>query len=295
MTIKDRIICELKKENYLSDRELADRILGKNSPQQSINQTCRKLENMGILKRTLRPIRNYISDEINFDENDRFREEQIYPVECLYKGSKSCPETKSNNLKNEFNMFWNSFWKTKDKDYFSEISLSDLVDLKVSIRNINNLITNEITIRAVKKIGEILNHNECDITAILHSVEAKSANSNGYDIEWRGNSAYVCEVKANIPVKKTTFGAAQAQQIIKDINSLINGKSKSSINKSKLENYYKFMSFYGTSSFVIKAVNNLIFKINKDLRDRIIIYKDGMSIEKNNIYCLFIDFEENGK
>lgn len=295
MIIKDRIIYELQKENYLSDRELTDRILGINVPQQSINQACRNLENLGKIKRTARPIRNYIFNEIDCDNKNILTNEQKALSECINKELNHYLETKSEYLKNEFNEFWNAFWKTKGKDYFSEISLSKVVDLKMSIRNINNLITNEITKLAVKKIGKIINHSESDIKKILDCVESKSANSNGYDIEWGENSAYVCEVKANIPVKKIAFGAAQADQIVKDFNSLINGKTKSSLNKSQLDSYYKFMCFYGTSSSSLEAVNNLISKIYKDLRDRIVIYKDGMNINKKNIYCLFIDFEENDK
>lgn len=61
MTLKERIIEELKKEDYLSDRELTDKILGVGAPQQSINQACRQLTVKGIIKRTNPPIKNYIS------------------------------------------------------------------------------------------------------------------------------------------------------------------------------------------------------------------------------------------
>jgi hypothetical protein len=63
MSLKDKILTELKKVNYLSDRELTDRIFGEYYPQQSVNQMCRQLASKGVIKRTLPPIKNYIADE----------------------------------------------------------------------------------------------------------------------------------------------------------------------------------------------------------------------------------------
>ncbi|MDD4681467.1 MAG: MarR family transcriptional regulator [Clostridia bacterium] len=62
MTLKERILLVLK-NGPLSDRELADRILGKGSPQQSVNQACRQLAGKGIISRTEPPIRNILVGE----------------------------------------------------------------------------------------------------------------------------------------------------------------------------------------------------------------------------------------
>jgi len=42
MTLKERILAELK-NGPMSDRELADKLLGLGAPQQSINKMCRQL------------------------------------------------------------------------------------------------------------------------------------------------------------------------------------------------------------------------------------------------------------
>lgn len=55
MSIKERIIQELRKENYLSDRELTDRILGTGMAQQSVNSACRQLMSNGLIRRTTPP------------------------------------------------------------------------------------------------------------------------------------------------------------------------------------------------------------------------------------------------
>lgn len=41
MTLKDRIITLLKNRDGLTDREITDALLGKNNPQQPVNQACR--------------------------------------------------------------------------------------------------------------------------------------------------------------------------------------------------------------------------------------------------------------
>ena len=64
MTLKEKIIGELKKEEYLSDRELTDKIYGTKAPQQSINQACRQLTAKGIINRTAPPIKNYLGNGI---------------------------------------------------------------------------------------------------------------------------------------------------------------------------------------------------------------------------------------
>ena len=67
LSLKDRIIECLKVDSYLSDRELADKLLGKNSPQQSINQACRLLQQQGVIRRTLPPIKNYLADNASIE------------------------------------------------------------------------------------------------------------------------------------------------------------------------------------------------------------------------------------
>lgn len=62
MTLKERILLELK-NGPLSDRELTDKILGKGSAQQNINQACRQLAGKGIINRTEPPIRNMLAGE----------------------------------------------------------------------------------------------------------------------------------------------------------------------------------------------------------------------------------------
>ncbi|MCT2195991.1 MarR family transcriptional regulator [Paenibacillus sp. p3-SID1389] len=51
VTLKDKIITLLNEKDGLTDREIANAILGVNEPQQAVNQTCRTLATKGIIKR----------------------------------------------------------------------------------------------------------------------------------------------------------------------------------------------------------------------------------------------------
>lgn len=53
-TRRESVISLLRDEHGLSDREITNRLEGKNAPQQPFNQLCRRLENEGILTRKKR-------------------------------------------------------------------------------------------------------------------------------------------------------------------------------------------------------------------------------------------------
>jgi hypothetical protein len=285
MTLKDRILNELESENYLSDRELADRISGDNSPQQSINQTCRLLEANGLIKRTSRPIKNYIPSKKSAEGQEQLETTPI--TRPTNTNAEITTAGRSEYLKNEFNEFWNAFWGT-DKDYYSEMPLERLSLLKTAVSNINNLITYETTLSAARIIFKILGQGKTDFEHVLSRIEAASANANGFDIECKWGTPYICEVKANLPVGGgKDFGAAQRQQIEKDIHSLLNGKAKSRIRSAELSSYYKFLCFYAGNQQVYTAVERLIPRLSSNVKTKIMIYHNGISLNTDMIYVLF--------
>lgn len=60
MSLKEDILAELK-SSPMSDRELTDKLIGANAPQQIINQACRQLAEKGLIARTAPPIKNIIT------------------------------------------------------------------------------------------------------------------------------------------------------------------------------------------------------------------------------------------
>ena len=53
-TLKEQILKILERQAGLTDREITDRVKGRNEPQQSVNQACHQLEAAGVLVRQRR-------------------------------------------------------------------------------------------------------------------------------------------------------------------------------------------------------------------------------------------------
>lgn len=222
------------------------------------------------------PIKNYLFD--NTDTSIPTRKAENIPGRGQY-------------LKNEFNVFWNKFWQT-DKDYYSLFTLEELAELKMAITNINNLITFESTVMACNLICDILNFDEAAKTKILNDIKSTSANTNGYDIEHRGETPFICEVKANIPSGgKAVFGAQQMNQLIKDVNYLLNGKTKSSIDPSALGGYYKFLCMYCNNQKTLSAIHHFAALVNSKNQGCIELWNGQSILQKNRIYLLLVKEE----
>ena len=276
MILKEKIIDELKHNNYQSDRELADKILGIGSKQQPVNSACRQLVVEGKIKRTLMPIKNFISSE---KRQSSLSDESMQIISSAPKGQ---------YLKEEFNAFWNSFLGT-NRDYYSEFTLEKLAELKMAVANINNLITYESTIMAAQIICDILILNEKERKEIISSIESSSANSNGFDIEYSGRIPFVCEVKANIPAGgRDVFGAAQVEQLTKDITSLIDGKSKSHIKSSRIQDYYKFLCLYCKDEKTQKAMRKFVSNCEKKNKRKLEFWGGQEPLDKGIVYILFV-------
>jgi hypothetical protein len=60
---------------------------------------------------------------------------------------------------------------------------------------------------------------------IIEKVNSQNSNANGFDIYYPSEEIkIIAEIKCNIPInKKSSFGAAQRNGILKDIESLLYG------------------------------------------------------------------------
>lgn len=147
--------------------------------------------------------------------------------------------SRTKSLSEKFNGFWNKALNTPDLNYYQQMSISDLINLKKAVATINNIVTMQTTCNFAKLLQERGFITSDQLSTLLEHIEKTNANSNGYDVEFEDEEdKIVAEVKCNIPVKENAFGSAQKNGIIKDINGLISGKSKSTINTDK---FFKFM------------------------------------------------------
>lgn len=195
---------------------------------------------------------------------------------------------KEDYLKIEFNEFWNEFFGT-DQDFYSQMTFEKLVKLKMAVSNINNLVTYKTAIMAADLVCDILEITAQARSKILASIDSTSENANGYDIEYRGQPSFVCEVKSNIPSGgKNVFGAAQKRELIKDIESLLKGKSKSTIEPCTLMSYYKFLGLYSTGDITIQATRSLVRNLDTAYNGKVEFFSGQQRLDKDKVYIIFL-------
>ncbi len=200
--------------------------------------------------------------------------------------------SREEKLKSEFNDFLVSRLALENRDYYGELDTEDFIKLKSIFRNVNNIITLKLTFKFVEILSSLFELSAEDGREIVDKVQMVSPNANGFDVEIEKPIKLVAEVKGNVPVNGgVVFGAAQQREIKKDLCSLKNGKTKSSI---KPDNFYKFMVFPDINA-TRKAVEKLLtlLKSSNDYKDYSfeIVSQNTKALETDRIYIVFVGID----
>lgn len=188
-------------------------------------------------------------------------------------------------LKRRLNDFLSSQFSLDEKDYYSNLDESGFLKLKAVLSDINNILTMKVTLSFVHWLGQNLGLAMSDVDSMIETIKDTKPNTNGYDIELDAPVALIAEVKCNIPINEgTVYGSAQKNAIIKDIDALTDGKSKSQMDPQRC---LKFMVFLDTPE-VRKATQHLLKNLNH--RSTIVEASELVRFESNNIYIVFVGF-----
>lgn len=293
MNIKKQIILDYckKEKRPVTAKEIINAMFpGKQQPY--INTDIVELVNNGELIRddSCRPYTIRLPHE----------NEEIPPVKDYSRKKSNCPnlaKIKTSNsklpqdFKNSFNQFWAKMFNL-DIDYYDQLNFDDLVQLKIMVSKVNNLLTYELSLLVSDQISSIIKLSTTQKQALKNKIEITDLNANGFDIEYNHNPHFICEIKSTLPPGgKKRFGAAQDREIRKDIDGLLNGKEKSQLTYEDLESYYKFMCFYNYNSTSIQAVNNLIERLQKE-NYPIELWCGQRNLSFEKIYVLLVAPEE---
>ena len=154
---------------------------------------------------------------------------------------------------NEFVTAWH-----KGKKHLEEMTMDDVVLLKSALSTVNNIATLKTEELLVKRLSELSAAIDKKREGILRAIKNKSANANGFDIQWSDGINFVAEVKCNMPINgKDAFGSKQREGILGDLQKLRSGNKKTSLkglDANTLEGYYKFLGVYVHSEKSKKAV-----------------------------------------
>ncbi len=192
-------------------------------------------------------------------------------------------------LKNNLNLFLVNKLKLPDKDYYSNLSTNEFLELKSILSGINNIFTLKVSIAFITWVSDFLQLTREEKEKIISDFINTKPNTNGYDIELDSLCKLVAEVKCNVPINKgKIYGSAQRVNIEKDINNLLNGKSKSKI---KPFSFFKFMVFLDTEE--IRAATKHFVQSHTQYRDKIIFlkkenFRKSDLEDGNNVYIVYV-------
>ena len=180
-------------------------------------------------------------------------------------------------LRDQFNQFFEQLGIT---DLYSKLSNEQLINLKKLLSCINNMITLRATDAFVIKIYQDGLISDVEKDAIWKDVHAQHANTNGFDVHYDGSKKIIAEVKCNIPVNGTSFGAAQEEGILDDIDHLLHGKAKANI--PDITAYYKFMVILNCEH-AEESMDKIIHKT-----EHVKCYTSPKELDTNNVFVIFV-------
>ena len=196
---------------------------------------------------------------------------------------------RKDDLSSAFNSFWQEALNSKE-DYYSKLTLKEFVNLKKAITNINNIITMLVTesfVKTLHKDGVISTSQQSEM---LEQLFETHANTNGFDVEYSaGQMKIVAEVKCNIPVNENSFGAAQENSIMEDVDHLFHSKKKSDLTSEDIQDYYKFMVFLDVENVRV-STQKLIRKLTKKGLN-VTEYTPKTKLQKDIVYFIYISTE----
>ncbi|QQE80465.1 hypothetical protein [Alicyclobacillus sp. SO9] len=190
-------------------------------------------------------------------------------------------------LRERFNRFVSDKITGIVDDYYARLKVEDFEDIKTTLRDINNIITYKATVRLLEWVRDRFPYVRDNYEFHLDQVLKTKPNDNGYDLTVVGDVNIIAEVKCNRPINDGyKFGSQQKAGIVKDIQGLLNGKSKAtSVDPTQA---FKFAAIYDFGDRTISAVNHLIRNLSTDLKERVTIYKEGQLLTKDKVHIVFI-------
>lgn len=194
---------------------------------------------------------------------------------------------RENDLSRRLNEFVIDRFDLPAADYYSRLDQVGFTELKSVLGGINNIFTMKTTLAFVEWLSNRLEFNNHDQAMAINTILGTKPNANGYDVELHSPRSIIAEVKCNIPINKgKVYGSAQKEGITKDVISLIEGKTKSSIDP-KL--FMKFMVFLDTLE-VREATKHLV-KNMEPYNSRIkVVDEDTVLKASEMVYIVFVKF-----
>ena len=177
------------------------------------------------------------------------------------------------DLRRRINAFLCKTFHLPEEDYFGEMDLGSLLELKSVLSDINNTLTMRLTLGFADWAAKTFKMDQAALMKLRNDVLNTKPSTNGYDVAFAHAPPIVAEVKCNVPINGgTKYGAAQKNGIIADIEALLNGKSKASTAPAPADSL-KFMVFLDVPA--VRAANSHLIASNSRISKEFVILKAG--------------------
>lgn len=194
---------------------------------------------------------------------------------------------RESELKERFNRFIADKITGTAEDYYSRLTVEDFEDIKTTLQDIHNILTYQTTIRFLDWLRDRFPSVKENYHFYLDQVLNTKPNGNGYDLIVTGDISIVAEIKCNKPINNGyKFGAQQKTGIIKDIQGLLDGKSK--VKLLDPTGAYKFLVIYDFGNYTLSSAQHLIKNLSADLKDKVVIYEGDQPLTLDQVYIVFI-------
>lgn len=195
------------------------------------------------------------------------------------KSVSEIPFSREEKLRKRLNAFLAQSLCLPEQDYYASLTAKGILELKSVLADINNILTLKVSLAFVDWVAARLELP----TEIKHTLRATvleaSPNANGFDVWLSYPIPFIAEVKCNVPINRSSrYGAAQRQGIEKDIDALLTGKLKASIDAKSC---VKFMAFLDTPE--IRSANGLLIRSSLTCKDRLLFAPDDAELNRYDV------------
>jgi hypothetical protein len=192
---------------------------------------------------------------------------------------------RESELRERINTFLRERFGLPQNDYYSCLDQKGLAELKAVLGDINSIFTMKVCLHFGEWLSQALGLDAGALSRVRESILSTPPNANGYDIEISEPIALIAEVKCNIPINGgKVYGSAQRNGIIKDIRSLMEGKSKS---RAHPDSCLKFLVLLDLPE--IRSATQHLVKNMKEHRDAVVFAERGIKPErKDKLYIVYV-------
>jgi HPt (histidine-containing phosphotransfer) domain-containing protein len=203
---------------------------------------------------------------------------------------------RTNELKDKLNKLIQNF-TSSDIDYFEELTQAELIDLKLALSDVNNVLTLKTTLACSEWLSSFFDLEQSEKDEIDRQVNSVKPNTNGYDIEVNGKHKIVVEIKCIVPINNGNYyGAAQRNSILDDAIKLKSGKKVI----SDTSEFYKIIGLIDLGEKTDRAIEKLMTPAKKirtssairlkrhDVVSSLKVIDDSMCLDDLNVENIYI-------